>query len=491
MSSANKQFRVAVSGGDDDGNSSKRHRDELSQDVPQCSICLSELNQTSKQITALECGHAYHVECIDQWLCINPSCPLCKGPVHGRLSSSRPDVNLVDMLLDDFTRHVPDIVTVARSPAIVLSGPSAPPGASQRPPAAATVRPDSSPFARLPQASSAMQRTSKSSGPPRSSHQSKPSSKKAPPASNLPRSAAPSRSSGQSQRSSGLLVQHHQRPQPTIHADHGYTFDMNGVIIRGPSGGISPSDEIKSHTVNIGLQGTSVSRVYGSGSIESITIPLSHYPVKVSDDHKIFVGSTHELLETTFQLPGFTKIKVNLPNHSVDNGVEPEQNRATRPRKHKQERSDADTFHVPNTVASVTAPAQWHLPVPSTIPQTSLPIPHSTSQNVILSSVVPTGIVPMLATPAPPTPALPTPASLTQVPPTPAPPTPAPPTPAPPIVHDETANAPVLQVVPVIQLQKICYHLIRRGPREGQMCGVAVKNGSLRCCQHDKKQQKE
>ena len=48
------------------------------QPVETCSICLEELDATgSHRALQLHCGHIYGQECIDQWLTINKSCPLC------------------------------------------------------------------------------------------------------------------------------------------------------------------------------------------------------------------------------------------------------------------------------------------------------------------------------------------------------------------------------------------------------------------------------
>ena len=45
-------------------------------------ICLVNFNEDSL-VTPLPCDirHYFHTSCIEQWLEINPSCPLCKTPV--------------------------------------------------------------------------------------------------------------------------------------------------------------------------------------------------------------------------------------------------------------------------------------------------------------------------------------------------------------------------------------------------------------------------
>ncbi|WVZ19146.1 hypothetical protein V8G54_006468 [Vigna mungo] len=47
-------------------------------DEKMCSICLSEYipKETVKSIP--ECGHCFHAQCIDEWLPLNASCPICR-----------------------------------------------------------------------------------------------------------------------------------------------------------------------------------------------------------------------------------------------------------------------------------------------------------------------------------------------------------------------------------------------------------------------------
>jgi hypothetical protein len=47
-----------------------------------CSICQDDI-QTQEIIRTLSsCGHTYHIHCIDQWLCNNVTCPLCKNDLR-------------------------------------------------------------------------------------------------------------------------------------------------------------------------------------------------------------------------------------------------------------------------------------------------------------------------------------------------------------------------------------------------------------------------
>ena len=46
----------------------------------QCSICRMEF-EGGDELRCLPCGHAEHAECLDQWLAINRSCPLCQADV--------------------------------------------------------------------------------------------------------------------------------------------------------------------------------------------------------------------------------------------------------------------------------------------------------------------------------------------------------------------------------------------------------------------------
>lgn len=47
----------------------------------ECVICLSGIEEGEIGRRLTECGHAFHVECIDMWLSSHCNCPLCRAPV--------------------------------------------------------------------------------------------------------------------------------------------------------------------------------------------------------------------------------------------------------------------------------------------------------------------------------------------------------------------------------------------------------------------------
>ncbi|KAI3846885.1 hypothetical protein MKX03_016541 [Papaver bracteatum] len=55
-----------------------------------CSICLGKYAD-NEELRVLPCSHFFHVDCVDKWLKMNATCPLCKRGVKGNVveTSSR------------------------------------------------------------------------------------------------------------------------------------------------------------------------------------------------------------------------------------------------------------------------------------------------------------------------------------------------------------------------------------------------------------------
>ncbi|KAD7479877.1 hypothetical protein E3N88_03013 [Mikania micrantha] len=48
-----------------------------------CTICLADYKPTDVVRLLPECGHLFHVSCIDPWLKLHPTCPVCRNsPLH-------------------------------------------------------------------------------------------------------------------------------------------------------------------------------------------------------------------------------------------------------------------------------------------------------------------------------------------------------------------------------------------------------------------------
>ncbi|KAK4772577.1 hypothetical protein SAY86_014352 [Trapa natans] len=61
----------------------RRRRLLLRLPVPRCAVCLDDtFLDKEKQFRVLpECGHGFHKECLDKWLCCRRTCPLCRRDV--------------------------------------------------------------------------------------------------------------------------------------------------------------------------------------------------------------------------------------------------------------------------------------------------------------------------------------------------------------------------------------------------------------------------
>lgn len=45
----------------------------------QCSVCLGDYQSNDRLQRIPQCGHTFHVDCIDLWLATNTTCPLCRA----------------------------------------------------------------------------------------------------------------------------------------------------------------------------------------------------------------------------------------------------------------------------------------------------------------------------------------------------------------------------------------------------------------------------
>ncbi|KAH7841685.1 hypothetical protein Vadar_033043 [Vaccinium darrowii] len=57
----------------------KLHQHHGSSAASGCSICLAEYNDADVLRLLPECGHLFHLKCVDPWLRVNTTCPICRN----------------------------------------------------------------------------------------------------------------------------------------------------------------------------------------------------------------------------------------------------------------------------------------------------------------------------------------------------------------------------------------------------------------------------
>jgi len=51
----------------------------IQEEKNECIICLDDVESEWKK---LECAHSYHIQCIDKWIRVSATCPLCMTRIH-------------------------------------------------------------------------------------------------------------------------------------------------------------------------------------------------------------------------------------------------------------------------------------------------------------------------------------------------------------------------------------------------------------------------
>lgn len=70
-----------------------------------CSICLSKFK---KNVSQTQCGHNFHRKCLEKWLNISPTCPMCKGAMRDVVEP----INIRNLSI---TLYIPSRYSLARS----------------------------------------------------------------------------------------------------------------------------------------------------------------------------------------------------------------------------------------------------------------------------------------------------------------------------------------------------------------------------------------
>jgi hypothetical protein len=65
-----------------------------------CTICIDDYVKGEK-VRTLDCGHFFHVSCIDEWLAKISDCPLCKAVMGGKEDEDEGGETTVDEASDD------------------------------------------------------------------------------------------------------------------------------------------------------------------------------------------------------------------------------------------------------------------------------------------------------------------------------------------------------------------------------------------------------
>jgi len=67
----------------------------VGEDTPQCAICLAEF-ELNEPIRRLSCTHFFHVKCVDKWLKVCSTCPLCNDDLRNPRSKTEKNTTKKD-----------------------------------------------------------------------------------------------------------------------------------------------------------------------------------------------------------------------------------------------------------------------------------------------------------------------------------------------------------------------------------------------------------
>ena len=86
----------------------KDDKDPKKLEFPECSICLTEVNEGQDTIL-LPCGHMFHDECVTKWLKIHNTCPLCRFEIPTDNADYERERNLRNQRREENIRNNPNI----------------------------------------------------------------------------------------------------------------------------------------------------------------------------------------------------------------------------------------------------------------------------------------------------------------------------------------------------------------------------------------------
>ncbi|KAL5212457.1 hypothetical protein ABZP36_023304 [Zizania latifolia] len=82
----------------DGGDSDSEDDEEAGVIREDCAICYSTYVLCSAAAVKLSCSHAYHRTCLDKWVSVNRTCPMCRSPVPE-------GINFLYDYADDYLQH--------------------------------------------------------------------------------------------------------------------------------------------------------------------------------------------------------------------------------------------------------------------------------------------------------------------------------------------------------------------------------------------------